>query len=202
MNYLSTILKFMPIALMGILTLGTYWMVQLGTPDNLPNKSKKHVPDYTLDEVTITTLGPSGETKYRIVGTKLTHYEDDSSSTLTNPLARRFHPTKPPTTVKADIGLMNGEMSILNLNGNATLTRPAQPASASDSGSARLFMSSASFTILLNEDIVKTNLPVTLEQGLSIMSSEEGAVFDNVHQQLTMVGKVRGRIESNTKKGY
>jgi lipopolysaccharide export system protein LptC len=97
---------------------------------------------------------------------------------------------------------MNGEMSILNLNGNATLTRPAQPASASDSGSARLFMSSASFTILLNEDIVKTNLPVTLEQGLSIMSSEEGAVFDNVHQQLTMVGKVRGRIESNTKKGY
>jgi lipopolysaccharide export system protein LptC len=202
MNYISTILKFLPLALMGILTLGTYWMVQLNTPDTLPNKLKRHVPDYTLEEVTITTLGQSGETKYRIIGNKLTHFEDDASSELTNPIARRFHPTKPPTTVRSDIGLMNGEMSILKLDGNATLTRPAQPASQSEPGSARLFMSSASFTILLNEDIVKTNLPVVLEQGLSVMTSEEGAVFDNVHQQLTMVGKVRGRIESDAKKGY
>lgn len=191
----------MPLALMGILTLGTYWMVQLTTPDSPSNKLKSHVADYTLDEVTITTLAPSGETKYRIVGTKLTHYEDDASSTLTNPIARRFHPSKPPTTVKSDLGLMNGEMSVLELQGNATLTRPAQPATPTEAGSARLFMSSASFTILLNEDIVKTKLPVVLEQGLSIMSSEEGAIFDNVHQQLTMVGKVRGRIESETKKG-
>jgi len=191
----------MPLALMGTLTLGTYWMVQLTSPNHSPNKLKKHVPDYTLHDITITTLGLSGDTKYRIVGSKLTHYEDDSSSVIENPVARRFHPTKPPTTVRADTGRLNGGISILELTGNATLSRPAQPANQSEPGSARLLMSSASFTILLNEDIVKTKQPVTLEQGLSIMSSEEGAIFDNVHQQLTMVGKVRGRIESETKKG-
>jgi lipopolysaccharide export system protein LptC len=60
-------------------------------------------------------------------------------------------------------------------------------------------MSSSKFTVLMNEDIVKTNRPVNLEQGLSIMTSQEGAVFDNVHQKLTMIGQVKGRIESESK---
>jgi lipopolysaccharide export system protein LptC len=51
----------------------------------------------------------------------------------------------------------------------------------------------------MNEDIVKTNRPVNLEQGLSIMTSQEGAIFDNVNQKLTMIGQVRGRIESESK---
>jgi lipopolysaccharide export system protein LptC len=90
-------------------------------------------------------------------------------------------------------------MSVLQLVGNATLTRPAQPATATQAGSARMFMSSSRFTVLMNEDIVKTNQPVNLEQGLSIMTSQEGAIFDNVHQKLTMIGQVKGRIESETK---
>jgi lipopolysaccharide export system protein LptC len=31
------------------------------------------------------------------------------------------------------------------------------------------------------------------------MTSQEGAVFDNVNQKLTMVGQVKGRIESESK---
>lgn len=90
-------------------------------------------------------------------------------------------------------------MTILQLVGNATLTRPAQSATATQAGTARMFMSSSRFTVLMNEDIVKTNQPVNLEQGLSIMTSQEGAIFDNVHQKLTMIGQVKGRIESESK---
>jgi lipopolysaccharide export system protein LptC len=62
-------------------------------------------------------------------------------------------------------------------------------------------MSSQKFTVLMNEDIVKTNLPVVLEQGLSVMTSQEGAIFDNVQQKLTMIGQVKGRIESDNTGG-
>ena len=51
----------------------------------------------------------------------------------------------------------------------------------------------------MNDDIVKTNQPVTLEQGLSVMTARDGAIFDNVHQKLIMNGQVRGRIESEKK---
>jgi len=33
------------------------------------------------------------------------------------------------------------------------------------------------------------------------MTSQEGAIFDNVHQKLTMIGQVKGRIESENTGG-
>ena len=199
MNFIALVLKFLPMFLMALLTLGTYWMVQTSTPNLDDAKQKRHVPDYIMDKIVVTTLGPEGNTKFRVVGQKLTHYEDDASSEIDLPIARRFHETKPAITVRSDKGFMDGDMTILQLVGNATLTRPAQPATATQAGTARMFMSSSRFTVLMNEDIVKTNQPVNLEQGLSIMTSQEGAIFDNVHQKLTMIGQVKGRIESETK---
>jgi lipopolysaccharide export system protein LptC len=199
MVILAQALKFLPMLLMAVLTLGTYWMVQMNEPNLDTEKQKRHVPDYIMDGIVVTTLGPEGNTKFRVVGQKLVHYEDDASSEIDWPIARRFHETKPAITVKSDKGFLDGDMTVLDLVGNASLTRPAQAASATQAGSARLFMSSSKFTVLMNEDIVKTNRPVNLEQGLSIMTSQEGAIFDNVHQKLTMIGQVKGRIESESK---
>ena len=199
MGIMAQVLKFLPMLLMAFLTLGTYWMVQMNDPNLDTEKQKRHVPDYIMDGIVVTTLGPEGNTKFRVVGQKLTHYEDDASSEIDWPIARRFHETKPAITVKSDKGFLDGDMTVLDLVGNASLTRPAQAATATQAGSARLFMSSSKFTVLMNDDIVKTNRPVNLEQGQSIMTSQEGAVFDNVHQKLTMIGQVKGRIESESK---
>jgi lipopolysaccharide export system protein LptC len=199
MGIMAQVLKFLPMLLMAFLTLGTYWMVQMNEPNLDTEKQKRHVPDYIMDGIVVTTLGPQGNTKFRVVGQKLTHYEDDASSEIDWPIARRFHETKPAITVKSDKGFLDGDMTVLDLVGNASLTRPAQAATATQAGSARLLMSSSKFTVLMNDDIVKTNRPVNLEQGQSIMTSQEGAIFDNVHQKLTMIGQVKGRIESESK---
>lgn len=196
MNLFAPLLRFLPLLLMGLLTLGTYWMVQLTNPDDNYIQPKRHIPDYIMDQIVVTTLGPDGAAKYRVVGDKLTHYEDDATSEIDFPIARRFNPNKPATTIRSDKGFMDGDLTTIELVGNATLTRPAQTATSSQPGSARMFMSSSRFTILMNDDIVKTNQPVTLEQGLSVMTARDGAIFDNVHQKLIMNGQVRGRIES------
>jgi lipopolysaccharide export system protein LptC len=90
--------------LMAILTLGTYWMVQMNEPNLDAEKQKRHVPDYIMDGIVVTTLGPEGNTKFRVVGQKLIHYEDDASSEIDWPIARRFHETKPAITIKSDKG--------------------------------------------------------------------------------------------------
>jgi lipopolysaccharide export system protein LptC len=102
--------------------------------------------------------------------------------------------------VRSDKGYLDSDLTVLDLVGNATLLRPSQAATANQAGSARMFMSSSKFTVLMNEDIVKTNQPVTLEQGLSVMNSQDGAIFDNVNQKLIMTGQVKGRIESEQKR--
>jgi lipopolysaccharide export system protein LptC len=199
MGLIASALKFLPIFLMGMLTLGTYWLVQINTPSLELAKEKRHVADYIMDGIVVTTLGPQGNALYRVVGQRLVHYEDDASSEIFQPIARRFHATKPPITVRSDKAFLNGDMTVLEMVGNANLTRPAQTATTTQAGSARLLMSSNKFTVYMNDDIVKTNQPVILEQGLSVMTSQEGAIFDNVQQKLTMIGQVKGRIESESK---
>jgi lipopolysaccharide export system protein LptC len=199
MNALNNILRYMPILIMSLLSLGTYWLVKATTPQTQETRAKQHIPDYIVDGVTMTSLRADGSTKSRILSRKLVHFEDDLSSHLEYPIARQFNPGKPAVTVRSDTGILNGDMSLLNLIGNATLIRPNQPATDSMQALPRLYMASSHFTVFLNDDVVKTTRPVTLEQGLSIMTSQEGAIYDNVRQKLTMIGTVRGRLEVEKK---
>lgn len=199
MNALNNILRYMPILIMSLLSLGTYWLVKATTPQTQETRAKQHTPDYIVDGVTMTSLRADGSTKNRILSKRLTHYEDDLSSHLEYPIARQFNPGKPAITVRSDTGILNGDMSLLDLIGNATLIRPNQPATPTMQALPRLYMASSHFTVYLNDDVVKTNHPVTLEQGLSIMTSQDGAIYDNVRQKLIMLGMVRGRLEVEKK---
>jgi lipopolysaccharide export system protein LptC len=54
---------------------------------------------------------------------------------------------------------------------------------------------SSYFKVLINDDIIETNKPITLEQGVSIMRSTDGGTFNNIEQSMVLSGQVRGRIE-------
>jgi lipopolysaccharide export system protein LptC len=54
---------------------------------------------------------------------------------------------------------------------------------------------SSYFKVLINDDIIKTNKPITLEQGVSVMHSTDGGVFNNIEQSMVLSGQVKGRIE-------
>jgi lipopolysaccharide export system protein LptC len=108
---------------------------------------------------------------------------------------RLFQPNKAPVTVKSDTGHLDGDLTILDLFDNASIFRPAQEATKTEPATLRMLASSTYFKVLINDDIIETNRPVTLEQGMSTMNSTEGGIFDNVQQSMTLKGQVRGRIE-------
>jgi lipopolysaccharide export system protein LptC len=58
-----------------------------------------------------------------------------------------------------------------------------------------MLASSSYFKVLINDDIIETDRPIKLEQGMSVMHSTEGGVFNNVEQSMTLSGQVKGRIE-------
>ena len=51
------------------------------------------------------------------------------------------------------------------------------------------------FQVLINDDVIKTHLPIQLEQGFSVLNSSEGGTFNNVQQSMVLNGRVKGRIE-------
>ena len=192
-----TLLRLMPLILMSALTLVTFWLVQKNTP---PEKStlervRLHEPDYIINGGALSALNEFGNTKYRILGKKVTHYDDDASIDILTPRMRFFQLDKAPVTVKSDAGHLDGDLTVLDLINNASIFRPAQAATTSQAATLRMLASSTYFKVLINDDIIETNRPMTLEQGMSIMQSTAGGKFNNVEQSMTLLGQVKGRIE-------
>ena len=192
-----TLLRLMPLILMGTLTLLTFWLVQKVTP---PEKSslervRLHEPDYTITNGALSALNEMGNTKYRVLGNKVIHYDDDASIDILTPRIRLFQLDKAPVTVKSDTGHLDGDLTILDLIDNASIFRPAQAATSSQAATLRMLASSTYFKVLINDDIIQTNKPIRLEQGVSVMNSTEGGVFNNIEQSMVLSGQVKGRIE-------
>jgi lipopolysaccharide export system protein LptC len=192
-----TILRLMPLLLMGGLTLLTFWLVQKNTPlpINVIERPRQHEPDYTIKNGALSYLNEQGQTKYRILGKELIHYDDDASIDIVQPRMRLFQPDKSPVTVRAKRGHIDGDITILDLFDNVEIYRPPQAASETQKASPYMLAKSSYFQVLINDDIIKTNKPVELEQGLSVMQSNAGGVFDNVQQSMQLLGTVKGRIE-------
>jgi lipopolysaccharide export system protein LptC len=187
----------MPLILMGTLTLVTFWLVKKNTPaeKSVIERVRLHEPDYIISNGALSALNESGGTKYRVLGKKVIHYDDDASIDIETPRIRLFPPEKSPVTVKADKGHLDGDLTVLDLIDNAEIFRPQQAASASEPARPRMLARSSYFQVLINDDIIKTDKPVTLEQGVSVMNSTDGGVFNNIEQSMVLSGQVKGRIE-------
>ena len=193
----QALLRLMPLILMGTLTLVTFWLVKKNTPaeKSAIERVRLHEPDYTITNGTLSTLNEAGNTKYRVLGKKVIHYDDDASIDIEMPRMRLFPPEKSPVTVRADMGYLDGDLTILDLMNNAEIVRPPQAASATEPARPRMLARSSYFKVLINDDIIQTNKPVTLEQGISIMQSSDGGIFNNIDQSMVLTGHVKGRIE-------
>ena len=192
-----TSLRLMPLILMGTLTLVTFWLVKKNAPaeKSAIERVRLHEPDYTISNGALSALNESGDTKYRVLGKKVIHYDDDASIDIDTPRIRLFPPEKSPVTVKADKGHLDGDLTVLDLIDNAEIFRPQQAASVSEPARPRMLARSSYFQVLINDDIIKTDKPVTLEQGVSVMNSTDGGVFNNIEQSMVLSGQVKGRIE-------
>lgn len=194
---LRALLGLTPLLLMGLLTLITFYLVEKNSPQekSAVARVRLHEPDYIIKDGTLSALNEMGNTKYRAIGKKLTHYDDDASIDILTPRMRLFQPDKAPVTVKADTGHLDGDLTIMDLYDNAEIFRPAQAATETQPASLRMLASSSYFKVFINDDIIETDKPITLEQGMSIMNSTAGGTFNNVDQSMRLTGQVKGRIE-------
>lgn len=196
-SILRTVLRLMPLILMGSLTLVTFWLVKKSSPteNSVVERVRLHEPNYTITDGALSALNETGSTKYRVLGNKLIHYDDDSSMDIETPRMRLFQPDKAPVTVKADKGHVDGDISIMDLIDNAEIYRPPQAATATEPAKPYMLARSTFFKVLINDDVIKTNTPITLEQGMSVIRSTDGGVFNNIEQSMVLSGQVKGRIE-------
>jgi lipopolysaccharide export system protein LptC len=186
------LLRSLPLVLMAIVAGITFWLVQIHSPSTQTTGTvvKRHEADYYMDRLSATELADDGSTKYRFNGSRMVHFEDDQTYEVTKPAIRAYQPGRPEITAFADVGYMDAAGTVVDLAGNARVLRDQGADAAHD---PLMTAKSQTFQVLLNDDVVRTDKPVELRHGQSIMNAS-GMVFNNVSREVQLLGNVRGSI--------
>lgn len=183
---------YIPVLLMGLLALGTYWLVR-NTPEALPAEGQRAVssePDYYMRKFGIKTFDDAGQLKSDVTGIEVRHYPDTDTLEIDKALIRSYSIEGRLTTSTGDRALTNGDGSEVQLIGNARVVRDA---SVGPDGreAPRLEFRGQFLHVFVNEERVKSHLPVVIRRGSDEFEGDTFA-YDNLDRVADLKGRVKG----------
>lgn len=174
------------------LALGTYWLSSV-FQRSVSNQAKKKPdgrPDFIVENFNFVALSEKGEPRYRVEGETLTHYPDTDIATINKPYLISLDPSRPTETIKANHGFFDDPNSVIKLKGNVSVRRPA---TASDK---KITINTPSLDVFVDEDIMKSNAPITFKRGNSTMRGT-GMIADNSKKEWRLLKDVRLDIQKD-----
>jgi lipopolysaccharide export system protein LptC len=185
---------YLPLALMGLLAVGTYWLVR-NTPAAYEAEAARpvsHELDYFMRRATVKTFDDKGHLKTEIFGTEARHFQDTETLEIDQARMRSTGPDGRLTTAAANRALSNDAGSEVQLLGKAVVVR--EPMQTPDgSWLPRLEFTGEFLHVFVNEDRVKSHLPVVLKRGSDVFSGDTFA-YDNLDQVADLKGRVKGLL--------
>lgn len=185
---------YLPIAVMGLMALGTYWLVQNSPKPVAPvvDRPVRNDPDYFMNNFSVTTFVESGRLQSELFGLEARHFPESDTVEIDRVRIRSFDERGHLTTVTANRALTNNDGSEVELFGNAVLVREAQP---DKSGTMVPRMEFRGEYLHANTDTerVKSDKPVQLRRGNDVFVGDT-MDYDNVNQIMVMQGRVKGLI--------
>ncbi|MEP6969100.1 MAG: LPS export ABC transporter periplasmic protein LptC [Betaproteobacteria bacterium] len=185
---------YLPIAVMGLMALGTYWLVQ-NSPKPVAAATERPVrsdPDYFMKDFSVTTFVEGGRLTSEVFGAAARHFPDTDTVEIDKVRIRSFDDQGRLTTATANRALTNGDATIVELFGNALLIRDAQTDKA---GTLLPRIEFRGEYLHANTDTerVTSNKPVELRRGNDVFVGDN-MDYDNANQIMVMQGRVKGLI--------
>jgi lipopolysaccharide export system protein LptC len=185
---------YLPIILMGVMALGTYWLAR-NTPTVGPVETQRpatHEPDYFMRGFSVKTFDAAGRLKSEVHGTEARHHPDTDTLEIDNPRIRSFDEQGKLTVATARLAVSNADGSEVQLFGDAVVTREATKGPDGEVRPRMEFRGEFLHAFLQSER-VKSNKPVELKRGENRFTADS-LDFDNSQQVLELHGRVRGTI--------
>lgn len=182
---------YLPIVLMALLALGTWWLVQ-HTPRPEADRSEaalRHEPDYQMQDVVLQRFAPDGRLRVQVEGTQMRHYADDDTLEIDTVTIRAWSPNGEVTRASARRAVANGDASEVQLLGGARVVREGgaeEPPVEFEGEFLQAF---------LTTERVRSHLPVRMRQGHSEFFV--GTLdYDHLARSARFGAPVRARFES------
>ena len=183
---------YLPIILMGVLALGTYWLASntpalLGGADG--QRAPTHEPDYFMRGFSVKTFDASGRLKSEVFGTEARHYPDTDTLEIDQPRLRSYNESGALTVATGKRAISNGDGSEVQLIGDAVVTRePPAPGQAPQMQFRGEFLH-----VFVDTERVRSHLPVTLIRGQDQFTADR-LDYDNLDRVMELRGRVRGTL--------
>ena len=188
---IDTASTYLPLLLMAVLALGTWWLVK-NTPlfeNDRVAAPMRHEPDYTMTQFMVQRFGANGAMRVQIEGDLMRHYPDTDTFEIDNPRIRAIGDDGRITLATARLALSNRDGSEVQLTGAAHVVREATPTQTAIDFRGE-FLHYFQFT-----ERVRSHLPVVVTQGGSEIRADSMA-YDTLARVLDLKGHVRAALTS------
>lgn len=192
---------YLPVVLMGLLALGTWWLVRNAPMPLLPaiERQQGNQPDYFMKSFSVKSFDASGRLQSEVQGEEARHYPDSDTLEIDKARMRSVTPQGRLTVATADRALTNADGSEVQLFGNAIVTREPLPAKPGSPAQPRMEFRSEFLHAYTNTERVRSDKPVTLTRGNDRFTAD-GMDYDNLDQVLQLRGRVRGVLQPGAAK--
>ena len=181
---------YLPIALMSLLALGTYWLVRNSPAFNTQEASKPatHEVDYFMRNFTVKSYDKNGKLKTQVVGLAARHYSESDTLEIDQPNIRTSNELGRHLTATSLRAISNSDSSEVQLLGDARVVREAAKA-ADGQLLPRMEFRGEFLHVFANDERVKSHKPVVLTWGADRFTGDT-FTYDN----LTGIAELKGRV--------
>ncbi len=193
---LDKCLAYVPVILMGVLAMLSYWLVK-NTPDVETSKKRlqqKHEIDYELNLFSVKSYRLDGQLQSLILGERARHYADTETLEIEMPQVQVLDLNHNKTIATSNHAISNADGSELQMLGNAFLVK-TKKSDQSILKSEIFELRSEYLNFLMDKDIIRSNMPVEIKKGTTTFNALS-MDYDNLNQTLNLKGKVRGQMDS------
>lgn len=191
---------YLPIILMGMLALGTYWLAR-NTPVFAPPAQLRpptHDADYFLKNFSVKNFDVKGRLKSELQGTEAHHYPDTDTTEVEQPRVRAYSESGALIVATARRGISNGDGSQVQLIGDAVVTRDAKAPNGQPEPHMEIRGQFLHFFV--DTEQVKSHLPVTLVRGSDVFNGDK-LDYDNLDRVMELTGHVHGVLQGKPRAG-
>ncbi len=185
---------YLPVMLMGVLALGTYWLVR-SAPVFMPVEAERtptHDPDYFMKKFSVKTFDATGRIKSEVTGADARHFPDTDTLEIDQVRIRSFNEEGQLTIATANRALSNADGSEVQLFGNALVVRDSVTGKAGQT-TPRLEFQGEFLHAFMKTEQVKSDKPVQLTRGKDRFTGD-AMDYDNLARVMQMRGRVKGLL--------
>jgi lipopolysaccharide export system protein LptC len=172
------------------LALGSFWVLQsvMRSGNDIAAARANNKPDYYVEQFNYVKMSETGQPRYDITGQRMVHYPADDSFEVTLPVVTSLDKSKAPMTLRSKRAHIEDNNSKIHMYDDVHADRAAM-GTAED-----MHLKSEYLLLLPDDDIVKTDKPVVINMGQSVMTGT-GMIINNATQEFQLLNDVRGTYQ-------